>query len=101
MKKNLLLLLAVVSLTLVPLWMTHPVKEGTDAFSGADAQAETLITKIRPDYAPWAKPLWEPPSGEIESLLFGVQAAVGAGLIGYCLGFYRGRRLSGTKQRPS
>ncbi len=33
-------------------------------------------------------PLWEPPSGEIESLLFALQAAIGAGLVG----FYFGRR---------
>ena len=92
MKKNLVLLLFVVILAVIPFMMSHTVKEGQEAFSGADDQAETLITQIHPDYTPWFKPLWEPPSGEIESLMFGVQAAIGAGLIGYCLGFYRGRR---------
>ena len=29
---------------------------------------------------------WEPPSGEIESLLFALQAAIGAGFIGYYVG---------------
>jgi len=92
MKKNLVLLLFVVILAVIPFMMSHTVKEGQEAFSGSDDQAKTLITKIHPDYTPWFKPLWEPPSGEIESLMFGVQAAIGAGLIGYCLGFYRGRR---------
>ncbi|NLN22191.1 MAG: cobalt ABC transporter substrate-binding protein CbiN, partial [Syntrophomonadaceae bacterium] len=37
---------------------------------------------------------WEPPSGEIESLLFALQAAIGAGFIGYYLGFVKGRKES-------
>ena len=97
MKRNVFLLLAVVVLTVIPLVMTHTVKEGEEAFSGSDGQAETLITQIHPGYTPWFKPLWEPPSAEIESLLFGLQAAIGAGLVGYCLGFYRARSTSLVK----
>ena len=41
-------------------------------------------------YQPWAQSIWEPPSGEIESLLFALQAAFGAIIIGYFLGYYRG-----------
>ena len=33
----------------------------------------------------------EPPSGEIESLLFALQAAIGAGFIGYFIGYTRGK----------
>jgi cobalt/nickel transport protein len=40
-------------------------------------------------YEPWFQPLWEPPSGEIESLLFSLQAAIGAVIIGYFFGYYR------------
>jgi cobalt/nickel transport protein len=36
-------------------------------------------------YKPIAKPICESPSAE--SLLFGLQAAIGAGVIGYFLGF--------------
>ncbi|CEO90262.1 hypothetical protein SSCH_790007 [Syntrophaceticus schinkii] len=36
--------------------------------------------------------IWEPPSGEIESLLFALQAAIGAGFIGYYFGFVKGRK---------
>ena len=35
--------------------------------------------------------IWEPPSGEIESLLFALQAAIGAGFIGYFIGYTRGK----------
>ena len=85
LKRNLLLLAGVIALAILPLVIHH----GGDAeFSGADGQAEAIITEIQPGYQPWATPLWEPPSAEIESLLFALQAAIGAGLIG----FYFGRR---------
>lgn len=65
----------------------------TDAdYGGADAKAEGVINEITGGtYEPNAKPIWEPPSGEIESLLFGLQAAIGAGIIGYFLGYYRAK----------
>nr|WP_052023488.1 energy-coupling factor ABC transporter substrate-binding protein [Rhizobium sp. PDO1-076] len=91
MKRNLWMLFAVVALAILPLIIHH----GGDAeFAGADGEAEAAITEIRPDYEPWAAPLWEPPSGEIESLLFALQAALGAGLVG----FYFGRRTSPAKR---
>lgn len=43
-------------------------------------------TEINPDYEPWFSSLYEPASGEIESLLFAVQAALGAGVAGFILG---------------
>lgn len=55
-------------------------------FAGADDQAEEVITQIDKDYKPWFNHIWEPPSGEIESLLFASQAALGAGVIGYYIG---------------
>lgn len=93
-RQNLFLLLGVIALAVVPLLTIRPRHEGEEIFLGSDGQAEALITEIRPGYEPWFAPLWEPPSGEIESLLFGLQAAIGAGLIGYCLGFFRGRTRS-------
>ena len=47
---------------------------------------ETAITEINPDYKPWFSSIYEPESGEIESLLFAVQAAIGAGIVGFVLG---------------
>ncbi|WP_251860119.1 energy-coupling factor ABC transporter substrate-binding protein [Clostridium sp. Marseille-Q2269] len=55
-------------------------------FAGADDQAEGVIQEMNKDYKPWAHSVWEPPSGEIESLLFASQAALGAGVIGYYIG---------------
>ena len=44
------------------------------------------MQELDPDYEPWFSPLLEPASGEIESLLFALQAALGAGVIGFVLG---------------
>lgn len=86
-KKNLLLMLLVVAIVITPLLFM-----GDSEFEGADGQAEGVIEEINPDFEPWAEPLWEPPSGEIESLLFSLQVAIGAGAIGYILGMFRERK---------
>ncbi|WP_253914236.1 energy-coupling factor ABC transporter substrate-binding protein [Streptomyces mayonensis] len=90
-KVNLLLLLAVAALAVLPLVLgLGDHKE--EPFAGADAEAETAITEIEPDYEPWFSPLYEPPSGEVESALFALQAALGAGVLAYYFGLRRGRR---------
>ncbi|MGY3204669.1 energy-coupling factor ABC transporter substrate-binding protein [Streptomyces sp. TE5632] len=90
-KINSLLLLLVAVLAVVPLVLgLGDHKE--EPFAGADAEAETAITEIAPDYEPWFSPLYEPPSGEIESALFALQAAIGAGVLAYYFGLRRGRR---------
>lgn len=85
-KQNRILLLLAVAIIIAPLIL----KMGSE-FGGADDQAEGVITEIYPDYEAWAEPLWEPPSGEIESLLFSVQVAIGALAIGYVLGVFKER----------
>lgn len=87
MKKwTILILLAVVVLAIVPLLMIQDSE-----FGGADGEAETAITEVQPDYEPWFSSIWEPPGGETESLLFALQAAIGAGVLFYALGYYVGR----------
>ncbi|GAA4908532.1 energy-coupling factor ABC transporter substrate-binding protein [Streptomonospora salina] len=67
-----------------------------EPFGGVDAQAPEMATETDPDYEPWFSPLYEPPSGEIESGLFALQAAIGAGFIGYFFGVVRTRNKLGT-----
>ncbi len=83
------LLLLVVVLAVAPLYL-HPGSE----FGGADGAAEEAITEIQPDAQPWFTPIWEPPGGETESLLFALQAALGAGLIGFYFGLKRGEHTA-------
>ncbi|MGW1764849.1 energy-coupling factor ABC transporter substrate-binding protein [Streptomyces sp. NPDC002073] len=90
-KINALLLLLVAALAVLPLALG--LGDGKEEpFTGADAQAEAAITELSPDYEPWFAPLYEPPSGEIESALFALQAALGAGVLAYYFGLRRGRR---------
>jgi cobalt/nickel transport protein len=57
---------------------------------GADSQAEDVISDLTGgSYTPWFQSIYEPQSGEIESLLFSLQAAIGSLIIGYFLGYYR------------
>jgi cobalt/nickel transport protein len=84
-RQNWFLAIAVVLLAVMPLVFVR------GEFSGSDGQAEEAIKQSHPTYQPWFKPLFEPASGEIESLLFASQAALGAGVIGYVIGLYKGR----------
>lgn len=80
-KKNFILSIIVIVLAVLPLITLKNAE-----FAGADGLAETAITEINPDYKPWFSSLYEPASGEIESLLFALQAAIGAGVVGFVLG---------------
>ncbi|MEO1430450.1 MAG: energy-coupling factor ABC transporter substrate-binding protein [Cyanobacteria bacterium J06632_19] len=82
---NWLLISTVVALTIAPVIFVR------GEFGGADGEAEEVITEVKPEYKPWFTPVFEPPSGEIETLLFCAQSALGAGLIGYSIGLYKGR----------
>ena len=55
-------------------------------FKGSDDLGTDAISEARPDYKPWFRPLWKPPSDEVESMLFALQAAIGAGFLGYVIG---------------
>ncbi|GAA1103276.1 MULTISPECIES: energy-coupling factor ABC transporter substrate-binding protein [Pseudonocardia] len=80
---NILLVVAVVALFAVPVLFVP------GEYAGSDGQAGEAIEAT--GYRPWFSPVWEPPSGEIESGIFAMQAAAGAGVLGYCIGVARTR----------
>lgn len=88
--RNWLLLAATVALAVFALSFGRP--GSGELFAGTDGKAEAVVRELRPDYRPWFAPWWEPPSAEIESLLFGLQSAVGSGILCYALGYWRGSR---------
>jgi len=86
--RNLIIsIIAIIFLVVLPFFVA-----GGDAdFGGADDKGGDLIEQENPGYEPWFE--WQPElPGEVESGLFALQAALGAGFVGYALGFYRGRR---------
>ena len=87
LKTNIILILIVIALAVIPFFIA---KDGE--FGGSDDAAEEAITQIDKSYEPWFSPVFEPASVEVESLLFALQAAIGAGVIGFGLGYFKGRK---------
>lgn len=84
--KNLILIAIVIGLGVVPLFITKNAE-----FIGTDDKAKKAISQIDANYKPWFSPIWKPPSAQVESLLFALQAAIGAGIVGYGIGYLRGK----------
>ncbi|MBN2488196.1 MAG: energy-coupling factor ABC transporter substrate-binding protein [Methanosarcinaceae archaeon] len=92
-----LILLTLLALLSQPVCLAEEEVEEEEAWGGADGLAADKITEIAPDYEPWFSPIWEPPSGEIESLLFSTQAAIGALIIGYFFGYNKAKKQEQKK----
>jgi cobalt/nickel transport protein len=88
-KRAIILLTLVAIIVIFPLAFYNGLGEDQGYFSGADDQGQSAIEET--GYVPWASHIWEPPSGEIESLLFATQAAIGAIIIGYIFGYWSGQ----------
>lgn len=88
-KKPIILLCLVAIIAIIPLAIYNGMGEDEGYFGGSDGAAEKAIEET--GYQPWLSSIWEPPSGEIESLLFALQAAIGAIIIGYVFGYYNGQ----------
>ena len=90
-KKQVFMILALVllcaAILVFPLMTIHDSE-----FGGADGAAEEIISAVDPDYEPWAESILEPPGGETESLLFCLQAALGATVIGFGFGYLVARK---------
>ncbi len=93
---NWLLVVAVLVIAVVPL-----VFIGSEtAFGGADGLAVERIEADNPGYVPWFTPLFEP-EAETASTLFALQAAIGAGFLGYLFGTLNARRrLAAAPAQP-
>ncbi|AHF06600.1 energy-coupling factor ABC transporter substrate-binding protein [Desulfitobacterium metallireducens] len=83
--KNILLIVLVVVLVAIPLFMVK------GEFTGADSQATDAIMSIEPNYKPWFNSIYTPSSGEVESFLFALQAAMGSGIVCFYLGYKKGQ----------
>jgi cobalt/nickel transport protein len=86
-----LAVIAIVVFSVVFLY-TSSTMSGAE-FAGSDNAGSGLIAELSgiplENFQPLI-PQWEPPSGEIESCLFALQAAVGGVLVGGVFGFWMG-----------
>lgn len=69
--------------------MPHAEFAGSDNVGSAQISSMTGIPEE--DFTPLI-PQWVPPSGEIESALFGIQAAAGGIILGFVFGYWIGRK---------
>jgi len=87
--RNIILLILVVIIAVAPMVMYSGLGDEEGFFTGTDDVASEIVEQS--GYEPNPITLWEPPSAEIESLLFAVQAAIGGIILGYFLGFWKGQ----------
>lgn len=89
---EILTLVAIIAFCLIFLYTSSSMK-GAE-FAGSDNVGSGLIAELSgksvDDFVPLI-PQWEPPSGEIESCLFALQAAVGGIFVGGVFGFWAGQ----------
>lgn len=79
-----LLLLAIFVVVGCLLWA------GGAEFGGTDNAATAIIEEQ--NYKPWFDYIIAPSSSVVESFLFSLQSAIGAGILFYCIGYFVGRK---------
>lgn len=84
MRSNIILLLAAVMIVAAPIILSLPGDYGGTDDLAAEAVEDT-------GYEPWFETLWSP-SENVEGLIFNLQVALGAGLLGFVLGRVSARR---------
>ena len=90
MKYRLEIIFVVFIVAFAALFLYAQAAQSQAHWEGSDDQGSAAIEAT--GYTPWIQPLWTPPSSEVESLLFSIQSGLGAFVIGYFFGFYRGKR---------
>lgn len=94
MAKYTLEIILIAAIVLMACVFLYQSSTGDYEYGGADGNADDAISELNPDYTPVEKPSWiptfEPPSGEIESLLFCLQGVIGAAVIFFFFGYYYG-----------
>jgi cobalt/nickel transport protein len=72
---------------------TRPSAEFAGSDTVGSAQIASMSGIPEEEFHPLI-PQWVPPSGEIESALFAIQAAAGGIFLGYVFGYWRGQNKS-------
>ena len=95
LSSNWLLIGGVLVLALGPLL----VLQGRE-FGATDGHFITVIETDHPDYKPWFEPVIKDSGPEVQTFLFAAQAGIGAGVMGYILGLYKGRSERCERDEP-
>lgn len=97
---DLALVLGIIAVLGISFYVGSVRQQGAaESFVGSDSTVTTMVEEQ--GHRQWFTPLFEPGSGEIESGLFAMQAALGAGVLGYCLGRLHARHRSRAATSPT
>lgn len=91
--RNGILIATVAALTILPLFIVKQQATGTDD------QAAMAVKALAPGYKPWFNSTFKAPGSEIDTILFTLQAAVGAGFIIYYVVYSRARARRNNPKR--
>jgi cobalt/nickel transport protein len=95
-KLELITVIAVLAFVVIFLYVSAG---GSHEFSGSDDVGSQKIAELTGHPVESFKPLipqYEPPSGEIESTLFALQASFGGAVLGLVFGYWVGQRKSSS-----
>ncbi len=92
-KRNAILLLLVVAITAYPLIFEGKAVSTLSSDDAGPAWIEST------GYIPWFHSLYTPPNSDIEAGLFALQAAVGAGIIGYVFGYWNAQAKARKQEK--
>lgn len=84
-KKHIILLLCAALIILIPFFLNNGNTSGTDDASSSELE--------KSGYTPWIESLWKP-NDQMETILFGAQAAIGLIIIALFIGYYRKKQNS-------
>jgi cobalt/nickel transport protein len=93
------ILVIITVLVFCALFLYTSSRMGNAEFAGSDTVGSAKIAELTGVPADDIQPLipqWVPPSGEIESTLFALQAAIGGIMVGLVFGYWIGQK-KGTK----
>jgi cobalt/nickel transport protein len=98
---EILAILAILAFCVLFLWTS--ARMGDAEFAGSDTVGSSKVAEISGVPEEEILPLiwqWVPPSGEIESALFALQAAFGGILVGWFFGYWKGLKEKEGGRQP-
>ena len=92
------LLIVVMLMAITPIFVLKDAE-----FGGSDDAGSVMIESIQEGYEPWFTPVLENAiggelPGEVESLFFCLQTAIGVGVIAFCMGRMYERKKLGKEE---
>lgn len=92
------LLIVVMLMAITPIFVLKDAE-----FGGSDDAGSVMIESIKEGYEPWFTPVLENAiggelPGEVESLFFCLQTAIGVGVLAFCMGRMYERKKLGKEE---